>query len=398
MRIATTTRRILAVTTLVAVCATGCSFGGINSLPLPGTVGRGPAATTYTAQLANVGTLEPNSPVLMDDVVVGSIRRMRIVDHHIDVEFSVEAGVTVPANSVAAVGQTSLLGSMHLQLGPPAGQAPAGVLPPDATIGLDRSSTYPSTEQTLAALSAVVNAGGLGQIGDIIGSFNSVFSGRQGQIRDLINQLDTFVGTLDAQQDNIIAAVTELNRFSETLADQRDTVTRALQELPAALDVLQRERPRLVSALDKLRTFSDTANGVITDVHADLVRNLRNLDPTIHALVDVGADIDSALAYATVFPIGQNIIDRGIRGDYMNLFVTVDLTKGRMKRGLLAGTQFGDENAPLVPAPGDPGYASFYSKNPLGEAVAPPPGVLGPDRLPPATVAPPIPPAQNGGG
>ena len=58
----------------------------------------------------------------------------------------------------------------------------------------------------------------------------------------------------------------------------------------------------------------------------------------------------------------------------MNLWVTVDLTHARLKRGLFAGTRFGDENAPLVPAPGDPGYDAFYSTNPLGAPVGAPAG------------------------
>lgn len=361
---------------------TACGFGGVNTLPLPGTAGRGEGAATYTVELANVGTLESNSPVLIDDVVVGSIRSIGIVARHAQVEIAVEPGIRVPANAIATVGQTSLLGSMHLELQPPTGQQPQGILASGATIPLGRSSAYPSTEQTLAALSAVVNAGGLGQVGDIIGSLNETLSGREGMIRELLSRLDTFVGALNDQRDNIIATVTELNRFATTLAEQKDTLATAVRDIQPALDVLIRERPQLIAALDSLRAFSDTARSVITDTQDDLVANLRHLAPTLQALAELGPDISTALGYATIFPLNQNLIDRGIRGDYMNLFVTVDLTLGRFKRGLLAGTSFGDENAPLVPAPGDPGYDSFYSKNAAGEAVAPPVGVLGPDRLP----------------
>lgn len=375
-------RRILALLTTVAITTSACGFGGVNTLPLPGTVGGEPGAATYTVDLANVGTLEPNSPVMINDVVVGNVRTIGIVNRRARVQISVKPGVRLPADVTAAVGQTSLLGSMHLELAPPVGHPPAGHLAANAHIPLDRSTTYPSTEQTLAALSSVVNAGGLGQLGDIIHSLNATFTGNEADIRDLFARLDTFVGTLNAQRDNIIATVTEMNRFAATMADQKDTLATALRDIQPALDVLRRERPQLVSALDSLRAFSDTATRVVSDVHGDLVGNLTHLAPTLQALADLGPDISTALGYATIFPLNQNIIDRGIRGDYMNLFVTVDLTLGRLKRGLLVGTSFGDENAPLVPAPGDPGYETFYSKNPLGEAVAPPVGVLGPDRLP----------------
>jgi len=122
--------RLVVITSCIAMSATGCAFGGLNSLPLPGTVGRGPGAATYHVELANVGTLESNSPVLVGDVVVGSVGKMTTQDWHADVEVSVKPGVVIPANAVATVGQTSLLGSMHLALNPPLGQPPSGELKP----------------------------------------------------------------------------------------------------------------------------------------------------------------------------------------------------------------------------------------------------------------------------
>ncbi len=267
------TRRVVAATCCVVVSATGCAFHGLNSLPLPGTVGRGAGANIYHVELANVSTLESNSPVMIDDVVVGSVGRMTVKGWHADVEISVKRDVVVPANAVASVGQTSLLGSMHLELNPPLGQPGIGRLQPGATIPLNRASAYPSTEQTLSSLSVVVNGGGLGQIGEIVRNFTAALSGREGAVRDLINRLDKFVGTLDQQRDNIVASIQALNGLSATFAAQRDVLTRALRKVPPALEVLIRERPRLTTALDKLRVFSDTATGLINDTQADLVKN-----------------------------------------------------------------------------------------------------------------------------
>jgi phospholipid/cholesterol/gamma-HCH transport system substrate-binding protein len=395
-------RQALAVGTCVVLTATGCAFDGLNSLPLPGAVGRGPGATTYHVEIANIATLEENSPVMIDDVVVGSVGKLTVHDWHADVEVSVKPGVVVPANAVASVGQTSLLGSMHIELNPPPGQAPSGQLQPGATIGLNDSSTYPSTEQTLASLSAVVNAGGLGQIGDIIHNFNTAVSGRQDQVRDLLTRLDTFVGTLDQQRDNIVSSIQGLNRLAATFAGQRDVITAALQKIPPALDVLVRERPRITTALEKLGTFSNTATRLVNDSQADLVQNLHDLAPTIRALADLGPDLDTVLAYLPVFPYGQDIIDRGVRGDYMNLFADVDLTIPRLKRTLFLGTRWGQVGAPLVAAPGEPYYLN-YTRDPLSVGVAPPPpGAPGAPPLPdvpPSAIGPVLPvvppPAPN---
>jgi ABC-type transporter Mla subunit MlaD len=83
----------LAATCGAALMATACSFSGLNSLPLPGATGRGPGAQTYHVQIANVGTLEPNSPVMVNNVVVGSVGSMSVQGWHADVDVSVNPGV-----------------------------------------------------------------------------------------------------------------------------------------------------------------------------------------------------------------------------------------------------------------------------------------------------------------
>jgi ABC-type transporter Mla subunit MlaD len=149
-------------------------------------------------------------------------------------------------------------------------------------------------------------------------------------------------------------------------------ITQALKRIPPALDVLNRERPRITTALEKFRVFSNTATGVINATQADLVQNLQNLEPTVRALADVGPSLGTDLAYVPTYPYPQNFIDRAIRGDYLNEFITFDFTIPRLKRGLFLGTRFGQAGAPLVPAPGDPFYAN-YTKDPLNAPVTAPP-------------------------
>jgi virulence factor Mce-like protein len=370
-------RRIWAVVAVVLIAsgASGCGFRGLNSLPLPGTQDRN-GASVFHVEIANVGMLESNSPVLVDDVVVGTVGAMRLRDWHADVEVFVRPDVAVPANAVATVGQTSLLGSMHLELDPPVGEPPTGRLVSGATIPLNKSSAYPSTERTLSTLSAVVNGGGLGQIGDVIRNANTALSGRQGQVRDLLRRLDTFVGTLDSQRADLIDMIHQLNRFTGTFAEQRDVISLALQHVPAALDVLIRERPRIVAALDKLRTFSESTTDLINAAQDDLVTNLRNLEPTIKALADVGPELDTALAFAVTYPYSQSYIDRAVRGDYVNMFLVADLTVPRLKRTLFLGTRWGDQDAKLIPAPGDPWYLN-YTYDPLRTGITPAPPPTG---------------------
>ncbi|WP_040798604.1 MCE family protein [Nocardia higoensis] len=362
---------------VLAAClltATGCGAHGVNSVPLPGAQARGSDATIVFVEIANVGTLTPNSPVMVDDVVVGSVRGIALDGWHAVIEAAVRPGTEVPADAVATVGQTSLLGSTHLALNTPEGEQPTGRLESGARLPLNRASTYPSTEQTLASLSVVVNGGGLGQLGDIIAELDNALDGRRDQVVDLLTRLDGFMTVLAGQRADIVAAIESLTRLGETFAGQTETLTRALDMLPPTLDLLLAERPALTDALERLRVFSDTATGVVTEISADLITDLRNLEPTLKAVADVGPLLNAGLAYATVYPYGQSVIDRAVRGDYINLHATVDLTIPRLQRELLQGTPWADPDTVIQAAVGDPGYAQQTS-NPLGVGItAPGPG------------------------
>lgn len=387
MSVLRSVRRGLALACVITGTATGCAFGGLNSIPLPGVEGHGAGAQHFSVEVANVGTLESNSPVLLSDVVVGSVGKMTVDNWHARVDIAVNPGVEVPANAVATVGQTSLLGSMHLALNPPVGQAPSGRLTSGATIPLSASSTYPSTEQTLSSLAVLVNGGGLGQIGDIIHNFSATMSGREGDIRDLLARLDRFTAALERQQDNIVTSIQEMNRVAHSFAGQRDTIDRALNKIPPAIDVLIKERPKFTTALTKLGQFGDLSAGMVNDAGRELVADLVHLEPALESLADIGPDLNAAVAYATAFPYGPNAIERAVRGDFLNLFAIFDLTKPRLKKSLFAGTQWGDENSKLVPAPGDPWYLN-YSYDPLQEPIL----------QSSAPAGPPGPPAPEGGG
>src|SRR5690625_5373374 len=99
--------------TVVALSGAGCTWEGLNSLPLPGAQGTGDGAYEITIEMPNVTTITRNSPVRVNDVNVGSIREMRVEDYTAIVTVALNEEVRLPANAHAKLGQTSLLGSQH---------------------------------------------------------------------------------------------------------------------------------------------------------------------------------------------------------------------------------------------------------------------------------------------
>ena len=145
------------------------------------------------------------------DVNVGNVTKIEVQDWHALVTMRINSDVHLPANSTAKVGTTSLLGSMHIELAPPTDEPPQGELKNGSVIPLSAASTYPTTEQTLASVSILLNGGGLGQLQEINQTFAKALAGRENDMRSLLTQLDVFIERLNAQTDDIITATESLN-------------------------------------------------------------------------------------------------------------------------------------------------------------------------------------------
>ncbi len=225
-------RRAIAVALCVACIATlsACGWRGLNSFTLPGTSGGGPGSYTIQAQLPDVVTIQENTRVRVDDVNIGNVTKIELQDWHALVTMRINGDVHLPANSTAKLGQTSLLGSMHIELAPPKDEPPVGQLKNGSVIPLSHASMYPTTEQTLASVSILLNGGGIGQLQEINQAIAKAFAGRENDMRSLLSQLDEFIRGTNAQTDDIIAAAENLNSLAGQVADKDPVVDRALDD------------------------------------------------------------------------------------------------------------------------------------------------------------------------
>jgi phospholipid/cholesterol/gamma-HCH transport system substrate-binding protein len=330
----------VALTLVMGLAASGCGWRGANSLPLPGTVGHGPGAYTIEAQLPDVDTIERNSRVRVGDVTIGNVEDIERQGWHAMVTMTINADVHLPANTTAKIGQTSLLGSKHIELAPPVGASPQGSLHDGSLIPLSSGSAYPTTEQTLAAVSSVLNGGGIGQIQDITQSLSSAFAGREGELRSLIQQLDVFVGNLNGQIDDIIAATESLNHLVGQLADQKPVLDKALRTIPDALAVLKDQRRNLAEAFDSLGKFSALTADSVQQTKDNLVKEFHELGPVLQSLADSGPALTRSLSFFSTFPWVKENVKNFFRGDAASLVAVFDFTLSRIDSGLFTGTRF----------------------------------------------------------
>lgn len=336
-------RGLATVVTLVGlivgvVC--GCDWRGANSISLPGTQGGGSGSYLIQAQLPDVGNIQRNSRVRVGDVNVGTVTGIERQGWHALLTMKLNGDVALPANATATIGQTSLLGSLHVELAPPTTTAPEGRLHDGSVIPLSAGKAYPTTEQTLATLSLILNGGGIGQIQDITQALSTAFTGREDDLRSLVEQLNIFIGNVRDQTQDIIAATDSLNRLVGQVAEQRPTLDRALKTVPRALTVLNEQRANLVAALDQLGKFGALTADTVNQTRDNLVTELNDIALVLESLADAGPAMVRSLSFLTTFPFVKENVGNFFRGDYVNLTGVFDLTLSRLDAGFFTGTRW----------------------------------------------------------
>jgi phospholipid/cholesterol/gamma-HCH transport system substrate-binding protein len=281
----------------------GCGFRGAYSLDLPGGADVGEDAYRVQIQFADVLDLVPQSGVRLADVPVGRVEEITLSDDWTAVvTVEVDGDVDLPANAVAMIGQSSLLGEKYVELAAPGNEPPSGQLADGALITLDRTNRNVEVEELLGALSLVLNGGGLTQLQTINSELGQALEGREDAVRDTLSQLDTFIGGLDQQKTEINRALDSVNALATTLSAGTGTITTALDTIGPGLDVLTSQRDLLVGMLQSLARLGDVGTRVINQAGADTVEDLRSLQPILSQLAAAGPDLTEALDLILTYP------------------------------------------------------------------------------------------------
>jgi phospholipid/cholesterol/gamma-HCH transport system substrate-binding protein len=305
------------------VVLTGCGFHGAYSLPLPGGAATG-KTYTVSAEFKDVQDLTPQAAVRVNDVAVGDVSGIKLDPRTLEakVTMRLKQSVRLPANAVATLQQTTLLGEKFIGIAPPTTTPPVGRLVNGDTI--TSASELPSVEEVFGLLSQVLNGGDLGDLQTINVEVSRALAGREADVRGALQQLTTFVGGLAHQKQDIVRAIDGLDRFTTELAAQDSTIATALDELGPGLKVLADERAQFTALLTHLSRFGKIAGRVIQASSSQTIAELHDLKPILHHLAAAGENLPRALEILVTYPFPRDF-SQAAPGDYVNLDLKVDL-------------------------------------------------------------------------
>lgn len=323
---------------VAAVVLTSCgSWKGIANVPLPGGPGSGSDKMTVYVQMPDTLALNVNSRVRVADVFVGSVKAIELKNWVATLTLDIQPDVKLPANALAKIGQTSLLGSQHVELEAPPDPSSEQLRSGD-TIPLKNASAFPTTERVLASIATILRGGGIPNLEVIQTEVNNLLTGRSEQIRDFLGQLDVFTDELNQQRDDLTRAIDSTNELLTVVADRNATLDRVLTEFPPLIEHFAETRDLFADAVQALGRISAAADTYLGQSSDNLNTNLNNLQRPLKQLGKASPYLIGALKLLFTAPFSIENVPKAVRGDYINVSLLVDATLSALDNGFLTGT------------------------------------------------------------
>jgi phospholipid/cholesterol/gamma-HCH transport system substrate-binding protein len=324
---------------VAALVLSSCGWRGISNVSIPGGPGSGSGSYTIYVQVPDTLAINGNSKVMVADIFVGSIRAINLKNWVATLTLGLDKSVKLPKNATAKIGQTSLLGSQHVELAAPQNPSPE-LLKDGDTIPLKNSSAYPTVEQTLASLALILRGGGIPNLEVLQNEVYNIFNGRGDQIRSLLGKLDTFTNQLNQQRDDITHAIDSTNRLLVYVGARADVLDRALTDIPPLLKHFADKQQLLINAVDSVGRLSQAADQYLSEARGPLHTDLQALQCPLRELGRAAPDLIGALKLILTQPFDIETVPKMFRGDYQNISLTIDVTYSSIDNAFLTGTGF----------------------------------------------------------
>jgi virulence factor Mce-like protein len=296
----------------LALLASGCGLS-FQNLPKPG----GVSGPSYSLQavFSNVLNLPVQARVLVGADQVGEVSSISTSHFKADLTLTIRRSIRLPRGTTAQILFVDPLGDQFIQLHPPAG-APHGYLHDGDTVPESDTSSAPSIADTLGALGALLNGGGLDQLQTIITNLNQALGGHQQQIRQIVDGLAYTVTALNANKDAVDNALAGLAALSAQLSQGDAAIAHGIDTIGPAVGVLASENTDFSNLITAVNQLSTVADSVVTQSSSAILGTIRQLDNVAGQMVAVEAQLGPTLRDLTAF---ETMTKKIAPGDYLQL-------------------------------------------------------------------------------
>jgi phospholipid/cholesterol/gamma-HCH transport system substrate-binding protein len=263
------------------------------------------SGNTFHANFSEASRLKSGQDVRIAGVPVGTVKSVSLApDNSVDVEFEVNDKYQLYTSSRALVRYENLVGDRYLEI--TSGPGELRKLPAGATIPKQNTQPALDLDALLGGLRPVLKGldgakinelsgaviellqgqgGALSNLLSTTGSFSQNLAARDQLIGDVINNLNTVLGTVDEKGEQFDASVDRLQKLVTGLAEGRDPIAGAIEPLASAetdlTEMLETSRRPLQGVLENVRPLAqrlDERKGDVNKVIEPLAENYLRLN------------------------------------------------------------------------------------------------------------------------
>lgn len=286
----------------------------------------GQPQTGYHAIFANATDLEAGDVVRIAGVEVGKVNGVSVYRNTMaKVDFTVDSSEHLTTSSLASIEFENLLGQRYLQISPgsTAGSAlrGGGTLPESNTRpGLDLTTVFTGFQPLLAALAP-------DQVNELTGSIIAVFQGESGSVGNLINQTAVLTSNLAGKQQLIDQILDNLTPLLTTVNQDDGQLKQLINGLDTLVHGLASERQQVGDAVTGLADLSVNTSHLLDNVQPALDQDLGGLRNVTGILTANQNQLDQQLSHVLQgLPGLLNALDKATNsGNYLSVYVC-DLT------------------------------------------------------------------------
>lgn len=277
----------------IVVGVSGCSF-----IPADWKVGLG-QAIEVTAYFDNVAGLYESNDVAVLGMPVGQVTKVEPQGNRVKVTFTINKDVPVPAEATAAIVNTSIVTTRHIELSPAYEGGPKledGGVVKQTKAPVSVGELFDSIDQLVVALGGDGN--GAGPLADMIDITSGIASGNGQAIREALNQLGSASEVVSGNSDTLRQLVITIQGLTSKLVANYPKMTAFSNSINQVAMLLREQSPGLLATLGDLNTalqnttsFLQNNTGTISSSLgrlAALAANLSDFSRQVVETIDLG--------------------------------------------------------------------------------------------------------------
>lgn len=277
---------------------------------------------SYSAEFDSASGMRPGDFVRASGVEIGKVESVRLINGgtKVMVDFSVDRSLPLYQSTTAQIRYEDLIGNRYMELKRGEGEGADRKLPEGGLIPLSRTTPALDLDALIGGFKPLFRALDADKVNSLASSLITVFEGQGGTINQILVQTAELTSRIAERDQAIGEVINNLNTVLGTVVDHQKDFDETVNNLQVLISGLQTRADPLAQAVADISTAAGTVGDLLADERPLLRSTIQHVENVQAPLI---AEIDYLDEILTKWPGAIKILGRagGIYGDFFNFYV-----------------------------------------------------------------------------